>query len=123
MIMGRKTAWELNLTPLPVLTSGSGCCSKALLCVKSRSASVYSQAVGKWQRAGTEPGEHVNREEEEEEDEGLSLDPREGAGNHVSGNNGASLPAFSSLMRPMRMEVAVDADACLDLRPGTEMHL
>lgn len=60
----------------------------ALLCVKkqnkSRSASVYSQAVGKWQRSGTEPGEHVNHAEEEEEeekeeeedDEGLSLDPR-----------------------------------------------
>ncbi|KAK2821181.1 hypothetical protein Q7C36_020524 [Tachysurus vachellii] len=55
--------------PLPALTSGSGCLSVALLCVKSRWVSVYSQTVGTQQCAGIEPGEHVNHAEEEEEEE------------------------------------------------------
>ncbi|GAA6080326.1 uncharacterized [Tachysurus ichikawai] len=55
--------------PLPALTSGSRWLSVALLCVKSRWVSVYSQTVGTQQCAGIEPGEHVNHAEEEEEEE------------------------------------------------------
>lgn len=109
-VLERSAGWELELTPLPARTSGVG-----LLCVKSSSASVYSwgrgEMVALWDGARR------------------ACEPNRGGGgwwrafvSRKSMSVGTMVLHFLGFsVSPIRMEVAVDADAaCLFLRPVTQ---